>query len=185
MKENIGEQELARLCSGKDDKAAGELYTRYAARLLTLCRRYCSDSDEAEDLMQDALIRALDNMSTFTYRGNGSLYAWISRIAVNMALSRIRKHRLKLVSLSSDHMPDIPDPGEEEMMRVPQDRLLEMISSLTDVRRVVFNMYCIDGYSHREIAQALGISEKGSASTLAKARNQLKKEIRDYLDKTE
>ena len=185
MKENLEEQELARRCSERDDMAISELYMRYAARLLTLCRRYSSDSDDAEDLMQDALIKALDKISTFTYRGKGSLYAWISRIAVNMALSRIRKRKLRVLSLSSDNVPDIPDPGEEEMVKIPQDKMLEMISGLTDVRRAVFNMYCIDGYSHREIAEALGISEKGSASTLAKARGQLKKAIREYLDKTQ
>lgn len=175
------EQELARLCSNGDVRAQGELYTRYAARILALCRRYCDDPDDAHDLMQDAIIRALERMDSFTFRGNGSLYAWMCRIAVNMAVSRIRKNRFFHMSIERNPSMDIPDPPAEEVMEIPKEKMLEMVSDLPPIRRAVFNMYCIDGYSHREIADMLGITEKGSASNLAKARNQLKQKIYDYL----
>ncbi len=76
---------------------------------------------------------------------------------------------------------NIPEPTEDEMDTVPKEKLQEWIAGLPDLRRAVFNMYCIDGYSHKEIAKMLGISEKGSASVLVKARRQLKEKIRDYL----
>ena len=76
----------------------------------------------------------------------------------------------------------IPEPTEAEMESVPEEKLLEWISKLPDMRRAVFNLYCIDGYSHKEIGNMLGISEKGSAGVLAKARKQLKEEIRRYLN---
>lgn len=76
----------------------------------------------------------------------------------------------------------MPEPTEEEMAGVPQEKLLEWISRLPRVRRAVFNLYCIDGYSHKEIAGMLGISEKGSAGVLAKARKQLKEDIRRYMN---
>lgn len=181
----MSEQELVQKCCAGDVIAQGELYTQYAGRLLALCRRYCSDPDDAHDLMQDAMIKAVEKMHSFTYRGDGSLYSWISRIAVNMAVSSIRKHRFLRISLDSTALKDIPDPPPEEVVDIPKEMMLEMISNMPPVRRAVFNMYCIDGYSHKEISEKLGITEKGSASTLAKARNSLKEQIADYLKNNE
>ena len=165
--------------------AEDELYRRYAAMVYTLCRRYIGDDDEAKDLMQESLLQALDKVQTFQYGGEGSLYGWISRIAINKALNQIRRKRWRTVSLDIRSQDTIPDPTEEEMETIPQEKLLEWISKLPDVRRTVFNLYCIDGYSHKEIGELLGISEKGSAGVLAKARKQLKEDIKRYLKDTE
>jgi RNA polymerase sigma-70 factor (ECF subfamily) len=165
--------------------AEDELYRRYAAKVFTLCRRYLGDADEAKDLMQDTLIRALEKIQTFKYTGKGSLYGWISRIAINKALNQIKRQRWRTVSLDIGGRDDIPDPTEEEMEAIPQEKLLEWVSKLPDMRRAVFNLYCMDGYSHKEIGQMLGISEKGSAGVLAKARKQLKEAIKHYLKDTE
>ena len=181
MYKQLDEQELARYCSERDRLAEDELYRRYAAKVNMLCCRYTDNAEDAEDLMQDAIIKALDKISTFAYSGKGSLYAWIKRIAVNMAIDRIRRKRIRIVPLDTWAHDSIPEPTEQEMAVVPEDRLMEWISGLPDLRRAVFNMYCIDGYSHKEIAQMLKISEKGSAGVLAKARKQLKEEIRRYL----
>ncbi len=179
------EQELARQCSEKNRLAEEELYNRYAARIFTLCRRYTDNSDDAKDLMQETLIKALDKISTYRYSGRGSLYGWISRIAINRALNQIRRKRWKTVSLDYRGQDTIPEPTEEEMETIPQEKLLEWISGLPDLRKAVFNLYCIDGYSHKEIGKMLGISEKGSAGVLAKARRQLKEKIHSYLKETE
>ena len=180
MYKQLDEQALARYCSQGDRMAEEELYSRYAARVFTLCRRYTDNADDAKDLMQESLIQALDKIATYKYSGKGSLYGWISRIAINRALNQIRRKRWKTVSL--DLREDtIQDPTEEEMASIPQEKLLEWIAKLPDVRKAVFNLYCIDGYSHKAIAEMLGISEKGSAGMLAKARKQLKEEINRYL----
>ena len=180
MYKQLDEQALARYCSQGDRMAEEELYSRYAARVFTLCRRYSDNPDDAKDLMQESLIQALDKIATYKYSGKGSLYGWISRIAINRALNQIRRKRWRTVSL--DLREDtVPDPTEEEMATIPQEKLLEWIAKLPDVRRAVFNLYCIDGYSHKEIGEMLGISEKGSAGMLAKARKQLKEEINRYL----
>lgn len=160
--------------------AEEELYRRYAAKVNTLCCRYTDSPEDAEDLMHDAIIKALDRISTFTYSGSGSLYAWISRIAINLAVDRIRRRLLRFMPIDLWPRDTIPDPTEEEMEAVPLEKLLEWISSLSDTRRAVFNLYCIDGYSHKDIGKLLGISEKGSAGMLAKARKQLKEQIRRY-----
>ena len=182
MYKELDEQTLARYCSQRDRMAEEELYSRYAARVLTLCRRYTDNPDDAKDLMQESLIQALDKIATYRYSGKGSLYGWISRIAINRALNQIRRRRWRTVSLDERVQDSVPDPSEEEMAIVPQEKLLEWIAGLPDMRRAVFNLYCMDGYSHQEIGNMLGISEKGSASTLAKARRQLKEEIKRYLN---
>ena len=181
MYNELDEQALARACSQKDRLAEEELYRRYAARVFTLCRRYLGEDDAAKDLMLETLIQALDRIGTYHYQGKGSLYAWISRIAVNKAINQIRRRRWRTVSLDFRGKDDIPDPTEEEMEAIPAEKLREWIAGLPEMRRAVFNLYCIDGYSHKEIGKLLGISEKGSTSMLAKARKQLKEKIRDYL----
>ena len=89
MYKELDEQALARYCSQKDRMAADELYRRYAVRLNTLCKRYLGDEDDAKDLMLETLIQSLDKIDTFEYAGDGSLYAWMSRIAINKALNQI------------------------------------------------------------------------------------------------
>ena len=185
MYKELDEQSLARYCSQKDRMAEEELYTRYAARILTVCRRYTSRMDDAKDLMQETFVCALDNISTYTYKGKGSLYGWIRRLAINRALNDIRRKRWRTVPLDPESHDMIPEPVEEEMETVPQEKLLEWIAKLPSERRAVFNLYCIDGYSHRDISNMLGISEKGSAGVLAKAKKQLKQEINRYLKETE
>ena len=182
MYKDLDEQELARLCSQGDRLAEDELYRRYASRVYTLCRRYVGDDEEAKDLMQESLIQALDKVQTFNYSGKGSLYGWIRRIAINKALNLIKRRRWRTVSLGLWSQDTLPEPTEEEMEAIPEEKLLEWIAKLTDMKRVVFNLYCVDGYSHKEIGNMLGISEKGSASTLAKARRQLKEDIKRYLN---
>ncbi|MBR5735866.1 MAG: sigma-70 family RNA polymerase sigma factor [Bacteroidales bacterium] len=185
MYKELDEQELAAYCIRGDRSAEDELYTRYAAKILTLCRRYTDNLDDAKDLMQESLIQALDKIQTFKYVRKGSLYAWISRIAINKAINQIKRQRWNMVSLDSRAEDTIPEPTEEEIETIPHDKLLEWISKLPDVRKAVFNLYCIDGYSHKAIGEMLGISEKGSAGILAKARKQLKEEIRNYLKETQ
>ena len=181
MYNQIDEQALARNCSQKDRMAEDELYRRYAVKLNTLCRRYLGDEDDAKDLMLETLIQALDKIDTYKYTGEGSLYAWISRIAINKALNQIKRHRWRMVPLDLRAQDNIPEPTEDEVAEIPKEKLREWIAELSDMRRAVFNMYCIDGYSHQEIGRMLGISERGSTSVLAKARKQLKEKIKQYL----
>ena len=184
MYKELSEQELARHCCNGERLAEDELYRRYAAKVYTLCRRYLGDADDAKDLMQDALIQALDRIQTFKYSGKGSLYGWISRIAINKAINQIKRHKWRTVSLDLWSQDNLPEPTEEQIQAVPEEKLLEWISELPDMRRTVFNLYCLDGYPHKEIAGMLGISEKGSAGMLAKARKELKEKIKQYLKET-
>lgn len=181
MYKDLDEQALARHCSERDRMAEDELYRRYADRVYMLCRRYVADGEEAKDLMLDTLIQALDKIGTYTYSGKGSLYGWIRRIAINKSINLIRRRRWRTVHMDLWIQDSIPDPTEEEMEAIPKEKLLEWIAALPEMRRAVFNLYCLDGYSHKDIGKMLGISETGSTSILAKARKQLKGQIKQYL----
>ncbi len=184
--QGLDERSLAELCSENDRCAQEDLYSRYAVRLFTLCLRYSDNREEARDLVHDAILRALDKISTFTYKGDGSLYAWMSRIAVNMALGQIRrKNRFHFVHLDDSGSAELPEPTDEELAGISNEKLLEIISGLPGTQRAVFNLYCMDGYSHKEIARKLGISERGSTSILAKARYSLRKRINEYISEAE
>lgn len=181
MYKDIDEQTLARYCSQRDRMAEEELYKRYAARVNTLCRRYVKDTDEADDLMIETLVQAIDKIGTYKYLGEGSLYKWISRIAINKAINRIKRQYWRVIPLNEKVHDNIPDPTEDEMVVIPREKLSGWIADLPDLKRTVFNLYCIEGYPHKEIGRMLGISERGSTSMLAKARKELKDKIREYL----
>lgn len=181
MYKELDEQSLVSFCVKKDRKAQEELYTRYAARVFTLCRRYSDNRDEAQDLLHTAFLKALENIHSFRYQGNGSLLAWISRIAINTALANINRYKFHFVFLDTFMTKSLPEPADDEFAQIPIEKLLEFISKLPDTQRAIFNMHCIDEYSHKEIAQQLGISERGSTSMLVKAKNNLKKQINDYI----
>ena len=184
----LTEQELALGCVRNDRDAQGELYARYSSRLYAICLRYIEDREEARDLMHDCMIKAMDNFKSFRYVSEGSLYAWLSRITVNMVINRLKEssrfRQIPFEQVSGDELDNALEPEAESVRKIPDDVLDKLIAELPPVRRTVFNMYCIDGYSHHDIARALGITEKTSTSVLAKARASLKKALMNYIDKT-
>lgn len=178
------EQILAEGCRNGDNTARKELYDRYAGRLLAICVRYVGDRATAEDLMHDAFLKIFGAFDRFTFRGPGSLRAWIERITVNVALEWLRsRNRLGTVELdegrAAGEIADEPDAAE--MARVPREVLMRFVSELPDGYRTVFNLYCLEDLPHREIARILGINEKSSSSQLFRARTLLARRIKDYL----
>lgn len=176
---NIEDLELARLCARGDDKARKEMYTRYAGSLYAICIRYVGDRELARDLMHDSMIRIYDTIGK--YRPTGTLKAWMSRVTVNLVIDHIRKERKFLIVPLEGEQEKIPEPSAEEMRTVPKEELIRMISALPEAKRVIFNLFCVEGYSHKDISKMLGIKEKTSSSLLFKAREQLAGNIKDYL----
>ena len=171
------------LCAKGDRSAMRELYNRYAARLSALCSRYANGPEEGMDLMHDTMAKAFGKMGKYRYQGEGSLYSWLSRMAVNLCIDRLRKEGRLGVQVSEEAIPDIPDPPAEEVRSIPLQDLQAMIASLPASKRVIFNMFCVDGFSHREIAEKLGITEKSSSSTLTKAKKMLSRMVHEYKEK--
>lgn len=181
----MDEQELAFRCAKGDNAARKELYETYSPRLLSLCRRYAQDSSDAEDLMQDAFIKIFRVIGRFRWTRPGSLYSWMARVALNLAFDSAQKRRrLARELVAVDDLPgDLPEePDYEQTRSVPAEVLHSMIAALPEGYRTVFRLYCIDELSHQEIAALLGIKEKSSSASLARARATLAKAIRQYLN---
>lgn len=177
---SMDEGRLAEQCKRKDDMAWEELYRSYASRLRAVSLRYMQDTDDAEDVLQDAFVKIFDAIGSFSYRGEGSLLAWMKRITVNTALMQLRqKQTFSLVPIDSAEQSEEPDA--ESIGRISEQTLLTMISELPAGCRTVFNLFCIEGYSHKDIARMLHINEKSSSSQLARARRTLSSRIGEYL----
>jgi RNA polymerase sigma factor (sigma-70 family) len=167
------EEEIINDCLHGDQKAMSELYHRYCRRMMGVCMRYASDRMDAEDILQDGFITAFRNLSAFKHEG--SFEGWLRRIMVNTALQKLRK-KILIQSLQEEDL-DKHEVAADAVSQMSEKELLMMIQKLPDGYRVIFNLYVIEGYSHAEIAGALGISESTSRSQLLKARNFLQRKI--------
>jgi RNA polymerase sigma factor (sigma-70 family) len=169
--------ELITRCKKKDGKAQEALYQQYAAILFGICLKYSPNRTEAEDSLQDAFITIFSRIEQ--YEGKGSFEGWMKRITVNTVLQKYRKKRLfDIADEGKIEEPDI----EVEQESIPLDYLLKIIQELPDRYRLVFNLYVLDNYSHKEIAEMLGISDGTSKSNLARARMILKTKIETFRD---
>ena len=176
---NIEDIELAKLCARGDEQARHELYTRYAAYLFALCIRYVDDRELARDLMHDAMIKIFDTVGK--YKPAGSLKAWCARVTVNMVIDHLRKSRRMELQPLEPTQEKIPEPIPDEVAKIPKQELMRMVGQLPKTKRVIFNLFCVEGYSHKEIAEMLNIKENTSSSLLFKARAQLAESVRDYI----
>ena len=174
----ISDQEIIDRYSKDRQEAFRLLYCKYSDKLLAVCRRYSADDVLAMDYFHEAMIKINDKLSKFKVREEGSLFRWMSRITVNMIIDTIRKERR--FKPGEFFVEGQAQPEPDQALLVPLDTMYDMIRSLTPTRRIVFNLYCIEGESRKEIAKKLGISEDGVSSTLWKARKDLAKMVKDY-----
>ena len=168
------EVELIEGCKRKNGQAQKNLYDRYAGKLYALCCRYIKEKMEAEDVLITAFTKILDRIDQF--KGEGSFEGWMKRIVVNESLTYLRRNKnmyLEMDIEAADREPDF-ETLEDELHAVD---LMKLIEALPSGYRVVFNLYAIDGYSHKEIAEQLGISENTSKSQLSRARVALQKSL--------
>lgn len=171
----MGLEQLITDC-GKGRRQAQEmLYNRYAQTLFSVSLKYSRNYAEAEDNLQDAFITILDKVSQ--YGNKGSFEGWLKRIVVNTALQRYRKQDVFEI-VNGGQIEDVEVEADSD--QVPMDFLLKIIQELPDRYRLVFNLYVLDGHSHREIAGMINVSEGTSKSNLARARAILKEKIEVY-----
>lgn len=166
------EEQLIRLCKQGNSKAQKQLYEAYATPMFRVCCRYVKDQYEAEDVLIKGFYHVLTHLHSFEYRSEKSLAAWIKRIIVNECLMALRKtNNFNLSSISDDF---------EAMAEVDLDSnlsaedIMALIVELPPGYRTVFNLYVIEGYSHKEIGEQLQISELTSRSQLSKAKAMLR-----------
>ena len=161
-------------CKAGNRQAQEMLYRQTASKMLAVCMRYAKDKMEAEDVLQMGYIKIFQKINDF--KQEGSFEGWMRRVMVNTAIESYRKNLRMLNVVQIDEAYEQPSTGFDFSSLGMQD-LLKVIQKLADGYRVVFNMYIIEGYSHKEIAETLGISESASKSQLSRARAILQKEI--------
>ena len=181
----IREQELIKSSIRGDADARRALYGRYVQYLSAVCSRYITDRTDAKDVLQEAFIRVFQSLDRFEWRGDGSLKSWMTRIVVNECLKFLRDNRKLDMFVATPELPDVPDEDgdapEISVENVPPEVVHSMIRELPAGYRTVFNLFVIEGRSHREIAEMLGISEATSASQFHRAKKILAKRIREYV----
>jgi RNA polymerase sigma factor (sigma-70 family) len=169
------EAEIIKACIEGSRKHQKMLYDKYSGRMLGICMRYFSSLDQAEDALQEGFIRVFSNLASF--RGEGSLEGWIKRTIVNTALNHFRNNKKHLFHLDVDEIGEsMVDLSVKPDQHNAED-LLRLLHSLPAGYKIVFNLYEVEGYSHKEIADKLGISVNTSKSQLSKARRLLQKKL--------
>ena len=161
-------------CKRGERKAQEELYKTLAKRMMAVCMRYAKDDFEAEDMLQMGFVKVFTKVKEF--RSDGSFEGWIRRIMVNTAIETYRKNLRTLNVVDIDEVYDQPQ-STFDMSQLETKDLLTLVQQLSSGYRLVFNMYVIEGYSHREISETLGITEGASKSQLSRARAILKEKI--------
>lgn len=152
------------------------LYEKYAGGMLVVCMRYCKNKDDAEDVLQEAFIKVFKNIKSF--RGDSTLGYWIKRVVINTALNH-QRGKLYLFPMVDINQIDSNEMDDMVLDNYQLEDLLKMIQSLPVGCQVIFNMYAIEGYKHREIAKMLDITEGTSKSQYARARSLLRRMISD------
>ena len=165
-------EKLINKCKQRDIKSQSEVYQLFAGKLFALCLKYSKNYQEAQDNLQDGFITIFNKIDQYQFKG--SFEGWLKRIIVNTALQKYREKNV--LNLISDEIPDEVEVEVDETT-LSLDYLLRIIQELPNRYRLVFNMYVLDGYSHREIAEMLEISEGTSKSNLSRARQILQKKV--------
>ena len=175
----IPESDLISGCIEGNRRMQEELYRRFSPRMYAVCLRYASNAEEAEDILQEGFIKIFKKLGS--YRGDGSFEGWIRRIFVNTAIEHFRRRRyLQPVTekeentVEGKYLSILDDLAEKD--------ILELVRQLSPGYRTVFNMYVVEGYTHKEIGDMLGISEGTSKSQLSRAKVILQDMVKKYID---
>ena len=176
-----GEYDLIQGCISQNRQMQEQLYQRYSPKMYAVCLRYAASADDAKDLLQEGFIKIFKNLSK--YRGDGSFEGWIRKIFVNTCIEHFRK-KANLYNVSEVQEITVEDKEWTVLDRLAEQDIINMIHDLSPGYRTVFNMHVIEGYSHKEIAEILGINEGTSKSQLARAKVVLQKMVENRLNKT-
>lgn len=169
------EEDLIAGCRKGKPQAQRMLYERYASKMLGVCKRYVRDGSEAEQVMIGGFVKIFQKIDQF--KGEGCFEGWVRRIMVNESLIYLRKN--KYMYLETD-ITEVQEPDYDDMETyLEAEDLLAMVQQLPVGYRMVFNLYAIEGYSHKEIADQLGINVNTSKSQLSRARKQLQKLLKE------
>ena len=168
------DKELIRRCLKNKSDAQRMLYEKHSSMVYTVCYRYAKNAEDANDLLQETFINVFSNLEKFS--GSGSFEGWVRRIAVNCAIRHYQKSERRIDDGDIDYSPDAQTYADA-IDHLSAEEIMHEINQLPDGYRIVFNMYAIEGYSHKEIAEHLNISESSSRSQLTRARVALMEKV--------
>ena len=175
-------REIVDGCIRGKRKFQKQLFEMYYGKMMAICYRYAKDADEAQDMVQNGFIKVFNKLDVYNF--DGSLEGWIRRIMVNTAIDQVRKNKRDPFSIEDEERiqnieEEVPFSGDESEFysKLKAETAIKAISNLSPAYRMVFNMYVIEGFTHKEIAEYLGISEGTSKSNLAKAKQKLRSEL--------
>ena len=177
----MNEIDIIKGCLKNDRMSQKALYEGYYGKMLGACMRYAKDRDEAKDMLQEGFIKVFNNIQNFNNKG--SFEGWMRRIIVNTCIDQIRKNKKNYLIVSTVNANDQGITPAEEIDeddladRISEAEILRAVQDLTPAYRMVFNLFVIEEYTHKEIAELLDISEGTSKSNLSKAKFNLKKNL--------
>jgi RNA polymerase sigma factor (sigma-70 family) len=175
------ESDLIQGCIDEDRQMQESLYNRFSSKMYGVCLRYAGNSEDANDILQEGFIKVFKNISKF--RREGSFEGWVRRIFVNTAIEQFRK-KVKLYNVTEVQENTIEDKELDALDLLATKDIINIVNELSPGYKAVFNLHVVEGYSHKEIADLLGITEGTSKSQLARAKGVLKKLIETRLNKT-
>jgi RNA polymerase sigma-70 factor (ECF subfamily) len=157
-----------------------ELYDRFAAKMYGVCLRYASNAEEAEDILQEGFIKIFNKIQS--YRGDGSFEGWIRRIIVNTAIEHFRK-KVYLQPISETEENTVEGKYLSVLDSLAEKDIIQLVQQLSPGYRTVFNMYVVEGYTHKQIADILEISEGTSKSQLSRAKLILQDLVKKFIER--
>lgn len=168
------EEQIREGCVKGDRRYQQMLYNMFSAKMFSVCLRYANEYNSAQDLLQEGFVKVFKNIEKF--RGEGSFEGWVRRIFVNTAIEHYRK-QVNLYALHDSEAKGYEHYDGNALETLKHEDIMKMIQKLSDGYRTVFNLYVVEGFSHKEIGDMMGISEGTSKSQLARARYLLQKMI--------
>ena len=178
--QNISDSDLIRGCMESDRRMQEELYRRFSPRMYAVCLRYAGNAEEAEDILQEGFIKVFKKLDSF--RNEGSFEGWIRRIFVNTAIEHFRRKKY-LLPVTEKEENTIEGKYTSVLDELGAKDIMALVQELSPGYRTVFNMYVVEGYTHKEIADQLGISEGTSKSQLSRAKVILQDMVRTQIDR--
>jgi len=166
------DEQLIEKCIAGNAVAQRQLYDQFAKKMMGVCLRYAGGQDEAQDILQDGFIKIFQNLHR--YEGKGSFEGWVRRTIVNTALDSYRKNKISRQHVEIDEASFLTASGEDVISSIAAQDLLGIIQKLPSGYRTVFNLFAIEGYSHKEIADQMEITESTSKSQYRKAKAYLR-----------
>lgn len=174
------DHDLIRGCLQNNAAMQKKLYDKYAAKMYGIALRYAHSQEDAKDILQDGFVKVYKNLSK--YKGTGSFEGWMRRIMVNTAIEHYRKKNNNY-EIQESHEESITDGDVTALDKLAAAEILNMVKALPNGYRTVFNLFAIEGYSHKEIAEMMNISEGTSKSQFARAKALLQEKIRNQENK--